>query len=74
MIIYKKIESTIHEFIPNFDYGKRRQDPTEIIESSGYFGEVRTIEERFDVKMKEKILLMLGKVMRPCITAGEWRI
>ena len=51
--LQKRIEAIIHDFIPDFDYGKRRQDPTPVIEKSRHFGEVQKIEERYGVKMQK---------------------
>ena len=50
--LQKRIEQIIHEFIPGFDYGNRRQDPTDTIIKSGYFKRVEKIEERFIVPMQ----------------------
>ena len=49
--LQKKIEEIIHKFVPDFDYGKRRQDPTKVIDGSNLFGKVEKIEERFVVSM-----------------------
>ena len=38
------IEATIKRYIPNYDYGSRRQDQTEAINSSGLFREVLRFE------------------------------
>ena len=51
--LQKEIERIIHNFIPDFDYGKRRQDPTKIIDGSNLFSKVEKIEERFVVSMKK---------------------
>ncbi len=50
--LQKKIEQVIHIFIPNFNYGIRRKDPTDIIKSSSYFGEVERIQKRFIITME----------------------
>ena len=47
------MEDIIHKYIPNFDYGKRRQSPVTLIGNSGYFGPVKNIEERFITDMKK---------------------
>lgn len=39
-----QIENTIKEMVPDYQYGTRREDQTEVIEQSGLFGPVRTIE------------------------------
>ena len=49
-----RIEQVIHSYIPSYDYGLRRQNPSEIIQRSGHFGEVGEIEERFVVKMRNE--------------------
>ena len=51
--LQKKIEEIIHSFIPNYDYGLRRQNPTAMIEKSGYFARVMNIEDRFLFPMKK---------------------
>ncbi|MBF0153856.1 MAG: methyltransferase domain-containing protein [Magnetococcales bacterium] len=38
------IEQIIRRSIPDYDYGTRRQDQTDVIQASGLFGEVVTIE------------------------------
>jgi ubiquinone/menaquinone biosynthesis C-methylase UbiE len=45
------IEAIIHQHIPTYDYGVRREDQTQIIEKSGFFGEVNRMEERFVVQL-----------------------
>lgn len=41
--LQKAIESAIRSRIEDYDYGSRRQDPTEVIKASGYFSDVRHI-------------------------------
>jgi ubiquinone/menaquinone biosynthesis C-methylase UbiE len=41
--IQKEIEGIIKSFIPNYDYGLRRKDPTLVIESHDYFLSVKHI-------------------------------
>ena len=50
--LQKEIENIITSFLPNYDYGLRRQDPSPIISDSGLFSEVIHVEERFYVSMK----------------------
>ena len=50
--LQNKIENIITSFIPNYDYGSRRKDPSSVILESGLFSEVFHIEERFTVPMK----------------------
>jgi len=45
------IEKIIKRAIPQYEYGKRREDPTEVIRESKLFGPVQHVEARFDVKM-----------------------
>lgn len=42
--IQKKIENIIKKNIPNYDYGTRREDQTNIINETRLFGEVKKIE------------------------------
>lgn len=42
--IQKQIEHSIRELIPEYEYGSRREDPTEGLTSSGYFSSVEKIE------------------------------
>ena len=51
--LQKEIENIIISFIPNYDYGLRRQNPTSVILKSGLFSKVRNIEEKFFVSMKK---------------------
>jgi ubiquinone/menaquinone biosynthesis C-methylase UbiE len=51
--LQKEIENIITSFIPNYDYGLRRQDPSSVIVDSGLFSQVENIEERFLVSMKK---------------------
>lgn len=46
-----KIEAMICHEIPGYLYGKRREDPTEVIDASGKFGPVEAIEDRFLVEV-----------------------
>ena len=55
--LQKEIEDIIHKFIPRFDYGKRRQDPTGVISQSNLFGVVETIEANFTVQMNRADIL-----------------
>ena len=51
--LQKEIEKIITSFIPNYDYGLRRQDPSLVITNSGLFSRVENIEERFLVSMEK---------------------
>ena len=50
-LVQKNIEQVIHNIIPDYDYGSRRQDPSDIILKSGLYSEVRTIQKVFTVTM-----------------------
>ena len=50
--LQKEIENIITSFIPNYDYGLRRQNPSSVISDSGLFSEVMHIEEKFNTSMK----------------------
>ena len=45
--LQKEIENIITSFIPNYDYGLRRQNPSSVISDSGLFSEVMHIEAYF---------------------------
>jgi ubiquinone/menaquinone biosynthesis C-methylase UbiE len=53
----KGIEKLIRSFIPQYDYGLRRQDPTPVIEENEYFSKVFKIEECFSVLMKKNEII-----------------
>lgn len=55
--IQKEIEIIIKSFIPNYDYGLRRQDPTSVIESNNNFSSVSSIEERFVFPMTKTVIV-----------------
>jgi SAM-dependent methyltransferase len=42
-----RVEAIIQREIPGYSYGKRREDPTSVIDASGLFGAVGAIEDRF---------------------------
>jgi SAM-dependent methyltransferase len=46
-----RIEAIIRNEIPGYEYGRRRQDPTPVIDASGLFGTVGAIEELFVVEV-----------------------
>ena len=49
--VQARIEEIIKRAIPKYDYGKRREDPTEAIEKSRRFGAVQRVEDTFAVDM-----------------------
>jgi SAM-dependent methyltransferase len=55
------IESIIKSSIPGYSYGSRREDPTSIIEESGLFSPVRSIEESFMWKMSKPDIIAAWK-------------
>jgi hypothetical protein len=51
------IEQIILAAIPDYDYGSRRTDPTNVIEASGFFGPVEHHWDSFVVPMsRERII------------------
>ncbi len=42
--LQKRIEDVIRRYVPEYDYGTRREDQTEVIQASGLFGEVVRVE------------------------------
>ena len=59
--IQKKIENIIKLNIPNYSYGLRREDPSKIINKSGFFGKVSKINETFEVEMKRETIIKAWK-------------
>lgn len=55
--IQKSIESCITSHIENYDYGSRRQDPTDIIASSEYFETPLHVSGRFFVNMPKEAVI-----------------
>jgi ubiquinone/menaquinone biosynthesis C-methylase UbiE len=49
--IQQRIESIIKTSIPTYSYGSRREDPTNVIDTSGYFSGTKLIEGSFVWKM-----------------------
>jgi ubiquinone/menaquinone biosynthesis C-methylase UbiE len=45
--VQRQMESIIKSSIPAYSYGSRREDPTNVINSSGHFSATRSIEGRF---------------------------
>ncbi len=46
-----QIEKIIKSFIPNYNYGLRREEPNDVINKSGFFSSINNIEDRFIVRM-----------------------
>jgi len=59
--IQKRIESIIKSVIPTYSYGSRREDPTNVINSSGYFRDTKSIESRFVWKMPKDDAIVAWK-------------
>jgi hypothetical protein len=59
--IQNRIEGIIKEFIPSYSYGSRRQDPTAVIDSSGYFSPVRSLERTFEWQMPKSDIITAWK-------------
>lgn len=45
--LQKAVEETIKNMVPNYSYGKRRQDPSAVIDECGQFEPVEAIEKSF---------------------------
>src|SRR5580658_304884 len=56
--IQQKIESIIKAHIPAYSYGTRREDPTHIINSSGYFAAAKSIERTFNWEMPKSDIVV----------------
>lgn len=50
--LQKEVEAIITKYIPNYDYGLRREDQTKVIESSGLFEKCNKIESPVEHSMK----------------------
>jgi ubiquinone/menaquinone biosynthesis C-methylase UbiE len=59
--IQDKIESIIKSAIPGYSYGSRREDPTSIIASSGYFMPAKSIEGTFTWPMPKADIIVAWK-------------
>jgi len=59
--IQQRIESIIKSSIPTYSYGSRREDPTNIINSSGHFSDTRSIEGSFVWKMPKSDVIVAWK-------------
>lgn len=49
--VQSAVEAIIHRWIPNYDYGVRREDQTAMIEGTGFFRSVDRIEGRFTARV-----------------------
>jgi ubiquinone/menaquinone biosynthesis C-methylase UbiE len=59
--IQQRIESIIKSSIPTYSYGSRREDPTNIINTSGHFSDTRSIEGSFVWKMPKSDVIVAWK-------------
>jgi ubiquinone/menaquinone biosynthesis C-methylase UbiE len=59
--IQQKIESLIKASIPGYSYGLRREDPTEVIEESGFYSPVKSIEGTFHWDMSRNDIIVAWK-------------
>ncbi len=59
--IQQRIESIIKSSIPTYSYGSRREDPTNIINTSGYFSATKSIEDSFLWKMPKADVIVAWK-------------
>ena len=49
--VQKEIENIIKFHIPQYEYGKRREDPTPVLLGSAFFDEVQNVKHTFKVRM-----------------------
>ena len=59
--IQQKIEFIIKSFIGDYSYGSRREDPTNVINSSGYFLPAKSIERTFNWEMPKADVIIAWK-------------
>lgn len=59
--IQQKIEAIIQSFIPSYSYGSRREDPTAVINSSGYFSPTKSIAGDFVWEMPKSDIIVAWK-------------
>jgi ubiquinone/menaquinone biosynthesis C-methylase UbiE len=59
--IQQRIESIIKSLIPTYSYGSRREDPTNIINTSGHFSATKSIEGSFVWKMPKSDVIVAWK-------------
>lgn len=59
--IQQRIESIIKSSIPAYSYGSRREDPTNIINTSGHFSAAKSIEGSFVWKMSKSDVIVAWK-------------
>ena len=59
--VQASIEKLILNRIPDYDYGTRRQDPSEIINASGIFKQVEKVSRQFSVEMRRDDIIAAWK-------------
>jgi ubiquinone/menaquinone biosynthesis C-methylase UbiE len=59
--VQKRIETIIKTHIPGYSYGSRREDPTAVIEASGLFSAVGSIERSFVWRMSRSDVIVAWK-------------
>ena len=59
--IQQRIESIIKSSIPDYSYGTRREDPTNVINASGLFSPTKSIEGNFVWKMPKSDIIVAWK-------------
>lgn len=59
--IQQRIETIIKSSIPTYSYGSRREDPTDLINTSGYFSATKSIVESFVWKMRKSDVVVAWK-------------
>jgi ubiquinone/menaquinone biosynthesis C-methylase UbiE len=59
--IQRRIESVIRSSIPTYSYGSRREDPTNIINTSGHFSATKSMEGSFTSKMPKSDVIEAWK-------------
>jgi ubiquinone/menaquinone biosynthesis C-methylase UbiE len=59
--VQRKIETIIQSFIPAYSYGSRREDPTAVINASGYFSPAKSIAGDFVWEMPKSDIIVAWK-------------
>ncbi|MGH9533893.1 MAG: class I SAM-dependent methyltransferase [Terriglobales bacterium] len=57
----ERIESIIKSAIPSYSYGSRREDPTVLVDASGYFSNTRSIRRHFVWPMRKQDIVAAWK-------------
>jgi len=59
--IQQRIESIIKSSIPEYSYGSRREDPTNVINASGHFSATKSMDGSFVWKMSKSDIIVAWK-------------